>query len=185
MPYGAVIGLRNRLYDIGFRIAVSTSEPTTPPIADAGVDVFANANEEVTLDASGSYDPDGDIIQYTWTRQPDNIVLYSGSESTCTTKALGRVEEVIKLKVTDDIGITSEDFVSIFNTKLAGISQLQEQLAELQADIDTLEQQLAELQQQLEMLQVIVNENREAMEQFTPLQRLLEELALTLQDDTE
>ena len=62
---------------------------------------------------------------------------------------------------------------------------MQEQLAELQADIDTLEQQLAELQQQLEMLQVIVNENREAMEQFTPLQRLLEELALTLQDDTE
>lgn len=185
--------------------------PTEPPIADAGEDINASANEEVMLDASGSNDPDGDIIQYTWTRQPDDTVLYSGGESTYNTRALGRAEEVIKLTVMDDRGATAEDAVSIVNTRLSVIPQLQEELAAMQADIDTLEQQLAALQveitslqqqlsaleqqtaeheqqlaaleQQLEAVQVIVNENREAMEQFTPLQKLLEELALTLQEE--
>ena len=157
--------------------------PTEPPVADAGNDIFANGNEEVTLDASGSYDPDGDIIQYTWTKEPDNAVLYSGSESTYNTRALGRAEEVIKLMVMDDRGATAEDTVSIVNARLAVIPQLQEQLAELQSDIASLQQQLTALEQQTAVLQQIVNENREAMEQFVPLRKLLEELASALQEE--
>ncbi len=69
----------------------------------------------------------------------------------------------------DDRGGTAEDIVSIFNTGLAGISQLQEELVSLQEDVTALHVQIAALQQ-------IVEENRLAMEQFNPLRKLLEEL---------
>lgn len=94
-------------------------EPTEGfPIADAGDDVVARANEEVTLDGSNSHDPDGEIILYTWKRLPDEVVIYSGEESTCKTRALGRAEEVIELTVTDNDYITASDTLRIINRLL-------------------------------------------------------------------
>lgn len=86
---------------------------TTPPVADAGDDLIAAANEVVTLDGSGSSDSDGQIINYTWKRLPDNTVLYSGANVTYDTKALGRVEEVIELTVMDNGGATASDTMII------------------------------------------------------------------------
>ncbi|MHC4573893.1 MAG: PKD domain-containing protein [Planctomycetota bacterium] len=92
-----------------------------PPVADAGEDIIADANEQVLLDANASYDPDGYIVQYTWTALPENLILYSGEESSFKTKALGRVEEIMKLTVEDNAGRTSEDTVSIFNKRVEEI----------------------------------------------------------------
>lgn len=88
------------------------------PIADAGPDMVAAANEEVLLDASGSSDPDGEIVEYTWRRLPDDIVIYSGPQPKCTTKALGRAEELIELTVTDNDLLQSTDTVVIINVLL-------------------------------------------------------------------
>jgi hypothetical protein len=41
-------------------------EPNTPPISDAGEDLTVVVGLSVTLDGSGSFDPDGDIISYSW-----------------------------------------------------------------------------------------------------------------------
>jgi len=116
--------------------------PTKPPVAEAGDDIVARANEQVTLDGSASYDPDGIIIKYTWKRLPDDVVLYSGEEPTYDTKALGRVEEVIELTVTDDSSATASDTLRIISRTT---QDLKDQLAAMQSQIDQVQRQNQEL----------------------------------------
>jgi len=46
--------------------AGGSQRPNSPPLADAGVDRVVNVGEQVTLDASGSRDPDGDVLAVRW-----------------------------------------------------------------------------------------------------------------------
>jgi hypothetical protein len=124
-------------------LSVPAVGPVIPPIADAGDDIVADANEQVTLDGSGSSDPDGQIIKYTWKRLPDGVVIYSGPEPTCQTRALGRVEEVIELTVTDDSLATATDTLKIISRTT---QELKDQLAAMQSQIEQLQQQQQETQ---------------------------------------
>ena len=45
-----------------------TIEFNRPPVAICGPDIEANEGETIYLDGTGSYDPDGDFIQYSWTQ---------------------------------------------------------------------------------------------------------------------
>jgi len=124
------------------RISGQIGTPTEPPIADAGDDIIADANEVVTLDGSGSSDPDGQIIKYTWKRLPDGVIIYSGKEPTCQTRALGRVEELIELTVTDSSMATATDTLRIISRTT---QDLKDQLAAMQSQIDQVQRQNQEL----------------------------------------
>jgi len=166
---------------------------TVVPVAAAGEDLVADANETITLDASGSFDPDGTVMNYMWKTLPCRgtgpwascDIIYSGAEPICEAKALGMVEEVIELTVTDNLGVKGVDTLSVLNKKVKNIELTPgppgpqgeqgppgvtpEEVAQMQARIAALEEQVAQLKK-------IVEENRRLLEQLPQLKKYFEEL---------
>jgi hypothetical protein len=93
--------------------AAAAQTANTPPVADAGrtikvTDTDGNGVETVTLDGSGSSDPDGTIVAYQWTIDGDWVA----SDPVATVMLpVGRYLGV--LTVTDDAGETATDNVRI------------------------------------------------------------------------
>ncbi len=84
-----------------------------PPVADAGADqVVTDADdtgdEAVSLDGSGSYDPDGTIVAYDW--RAAGTTLATGAAPTVT---LPPGLHTIELVVTDDAGDVGSDTVVV------------------------------------------------------------------------
>jgi PKD repeat protein len=83
-----------------------------PPVADAGPGQVLEATggtTSFTLDATGSSDPDGDVLTYAWSDADGNAV---GSEATVSVaRALG--SHTFTLTVTDPGAMHSSDSVSI------------------------------------------------------------------------
>jgi len=84
-----------------------------PPVGNAGadqtvVDSDGNGSEEVTLDGSGSFDPDGTIVSFIWSE--DGLEIATGIKPTVT---LSTGTHLITLTVTDNGGLTDTDTVTI------------------------------------------------------------------------
>lgn len=83
-----------------------------PPTADAGGPYTVTVGDTVTLDASGSSDPDGSIQSTAWT-----VVSGPGSVSGDTYQAPGSVESetnaTVEVTVTDDSGMTATDRTNV------------------------------------------------------------------------
>ena len=79
----------------------------TPPVANAGpdqtVECTSHAGTNVTLNGSGSFDPDGDPLTYTW-RDSSNNVVATGVTPTIT---LPLGVHVLTLTVDDGRGGTA------------------------------------------------------------------------------
>ena len=86
----------------------------SPPVADAGPDQNRQEGQTVTLDGSGSYDPDGTIVSYRWQQTGGTAVALSDTSAvkpTFTAPEAGAADLVLtfELTVTDDTAQTSTD----------------------------------------------------------------------------
>lgn len=82
-----------------------------PPVANAGADQTVSDGESVTLDGSGSSDPDGTIVSYEWDIDGDQITDYTGE--TVLDVPLGVGIHTVTLTVEDNEGATDSDDVVI------------------------------------------------------------------------
>ena len=93
------------------------SEPSgnNPPVADAGPDQTVEEGERVTLDGTGSSDPDGDPITYSWTQTGGtHVTLSSADIANPAFRAPddGGVEVTFQLTVSDGV-LTDSAHVTI------------------------------------------------------------------------
>jgi uncharacterized repeat protein (TIGR01451 family) len=86
-----------------------------PPVADANGPYTANEGNDftVTLDGSGSYDPDGNIKSYEWDFDGDGTYDWTSTSTGITTHTYTPTEHSydinVKLRVTDNNGLTDTD----------------------------------------------------------------------------
>ncbi len=85
-----------------------------PPVAHAGGDRSVEESEEVSLDGSGSYDPDGDVLTWSWTQEGGMSVELSDpavSSPTFTAPNVGMEGSTLdfRLVVTDTEGLSDQD----------------------------------------------------------------------------
>ena len=87
------------------------------PVADAGEPQTVTSGDTVTLDGSGSTDPDGSIASYSWTELTSSGVSLSDASAAQPTFTAPDVSSSttleFQLEVTDDDGATDTDTVSV------------------------------------------------------------------------
>jgi len=85
---------------------IDTGSPANqPPVADAGGPYNGFLNVPITLDGSGSYDPDGTIVAWLWDLGDGNTSTYQNPTHTYTQTG----NFPLSLTVTDDDGATNTD----------------------------------------------------------------------------
>jgi hypothetical protein len=103
--------------DADFALIVSGANccANEPPVADAGDDQlveWAGGGGQVILDGSGSFDPDGDPLTFTWTGDfLEGGGVVNGEMVVVTFDDLGIFE--VTLRVEDPFGLTDDDTVAI------------------------------------------------------------------------
>ena len=100
----------------------ATSNSNNPPVADAGPDQTVDEGVLVTLDGSGSADPDGDALTYAWTA-PAGITLSDASAQMPTFTAPDVEASTvydITLVVNDGLLDSGPDMVSITVNPVSG-----------------------------------------------------------------
>ncbi|WP_372947624.1 PKD domain-containing protein [Mariniphaga sp.] len=85
------------------------------PVADAGETQKVYSDNLVTLDGTGSSDPDGDLVTYAWTAPAGITLTNPGTANPTFTapKIDGQANYTFTLVVTDDLGLTDETTVDI------------------------------------------------------------------------
>ncbi len=86
----------------------------SPPVADAGPDQVGVAAGTITLNGSGSYDPDGDPITYSWQQISGPSVALSGANTAIATfTAAANQTYSFRLTVKDTGGLQSTARTSV------------------------------------------------------------------------
>jgi hypothetical protein len=99
------------------RVIVADAPPVVNanPVANAGADQrIALPTNQVTLNGTGSSDPDGTISTYSWTKLSGGAAtITSPSASTTTVTGLAQGSYSFRLTVTDNNSATSTDIINV------------------------------------------------------------------------
>jgi hypothetical protein len=88
--------------------------PNHPPVADANGPYFGDEGSIVTFDGSGSYDPEGDPLEYRWDIDGDGVWDTSWSSDPTTTFTWGDdYTGDITLEVRDLLGLSGNDSTTV------------------------------------------------------------------------
>src|SRR5574343_1621763 len=90
--------------------------PNAAPVANAGTDISITLPTNSTnLNGSASYDPDGSIAQYNWTRisGPGAVTITNSTTATPGVVGLQAGQHIFELMITDDKGATATDRVTV------------------------------------------------------------------------
>lgn len=97
-------------------ISVTVDNENDPPVADAGPDQSVNTGSTVLLDGTGSYDPDGDPITYSWvfvSKPVDSAATLSGAD-TATPSFVADLDGTYEVELTVSDGeLSSTDSVVV------------------------------------------------------------------------
>src|SRR6185436_13110066 len=94
--------------------------PNLPPVANAGADRTTPEGVDITLDGSGSYDPEGKPLTYSWDLDGDGVCDDSTGTATPAFTSVGNDgTTVVKICVRDDAGLTAEDTAVVTVTNVA------------------------------------------------------------------
>ena len=106
---------------------------TIPPTALAGADQVVKEGDKVTLDGTGSFDPDGTIVSYKWMLEewddedpPANLSAASTSTATFTAPVLNSTSGAygFDLTVTDNDALTHTDSTVVTVKKAASVESI-------------------------------------------------------------
>jgi phosphatidylserine/phosphatidylglycerophosphate/cardiolipin synthase-like enzyme len=89
-----------------------------PPVSNAGVDQTVFEGDSVTLDGSGSFDPDGNTLTYSWIQVAGTTITLNNANTdtpsfTAPSVASGGDVITVELTATDSDGVSSTDAVNI------------------------------------------------------------------------
>ena len=97
-------------------IVSDPGQPNRPPVANAGVDqTITLPNNTITLNGSGSTDPDNNITSYAWTKisGPSSFTISNATSIQTQVTNLGQGIYRVELKVTDAGGLFSKDTMQV------------------------------------------------------------------------
>ena len=95
-----------------FALVVGIS-PNQAPVADANGPYSGSVDDLITFDASGSYDPDGEIATYEWDWDGDGTYDQSSNSASITHTWTESYSGTIYLRVKDSEGATDIDNTSV------------------------------------------------------------------------
>jgi PKD repeat protein len=98
------------------RVTVQTPPANRPPVANAGPDQSVSPGTTVTLNGTGSSDPDGQPITYLWSQMVSSgpaVTLSSTTSATPSFTTSGDGTYTFMLTVTDSQGATASDTVVV------------------------------------------------------------------------
>ena len=121
MRYTPPAAAGERLQDSGgnavasFTLTAANNPPAGSPVADAGADLMVEPGETVTLDGSGSADPEGEDLAFAWTQVSGAPVTLDGADTATASFAApdSPVALAFRLTVTDPGGLAAIDRVTV------------------------------------------------------------------------